>query len=289
MPGSTSRLSLPYPVPGDTVDVPRDVQALANALDPAAPGASGSLAWFAQGLASARPAPGVAGRQYFATDSNATYLDTGTAWISLGSAEVNVSDPGPSPRIGELLWVDTDEYGGLAPPSLVTSLPTGPVDGQEIYFQADPANGVVWNLRYNAASASIYKWEFLGGSSLYNYVNASESISGTTYINMPTVGPSVTVPLAGDYDITHGAQMAGPAVQGQAYLQSYAIGATAAVDADAIWKGSPAAYADSANLARTQRKTLAAGTLLQAKYRVVGGSSGTAGQRYLSALPVRIG
>jgi len=34
MPGSTPSLSLPYPTPGDTVDVPRDVKALADAMDP---------------------------------------------------------------------------------------------------------------------------------------------------------------------------------------------------------------------------------------------------------------
>ena len=33
MPGSTPRLILPYPVPDDTVDVPRDVKALADKLD----------------------------------------------------------------------------------------------------------------------------------------------------------------------------------------------------------------------------------------------------------------
>ena len=34
MPGQTTTLKLPYPTPDDTVDVPRDVQALANAIDP---------------------------------------------------------------------------------------------------------------------------------------------------------------------------------------------------------------------------------------------------------------
>ena len=33
MPANTPRLALPYPIPDDTVDVPRDVQALANKLD----------------------------------------------------------------------------------------------------------------------------------------------------------------------------------------------------------------------------------------------------------------
>lgn len=34
MPGQTTTLKLPYPTPDDTVDVPRDVAALANAIDP---------------------------------------------------------------------------------------------------------------------------------------------------------------------------------------------------------------------------------------------------------------
>lgn len=34
MPGTTPNLQLPYPTPDDTVDVPRDVKALADALDP---------------------------------------------------------------------------------------------------------------------------------------------------------------------------------------------------------------------------------------------------------------
>lgn len=34
MPGQTSTLALPYPLPGDTVDVPRDIRALAEAVDP---------------------------------------------------------------------------------------------------------------------------------------------------------------------------------------------------------------------------------------------------------------
>ena len=43
--GSTPKLQLPYPTPDDTVDVPRDVRALADALDPRLPasGASGVL------------------------------------------------------------------------------------------------------------------------------------------------------------------------------------------------------------------------------------------------------
>lgn len=34
MPATTDKLALPYPLPDDTVDVPRDVKALADAIDP---------------------------------------------------------------------------------------------------------------------------------------------------------------------------------------------------------------------------------------------------------------
>jgi hypothetical protein len=53
---TTARLALPYPEPNDTVDVPRDVQALAVKLDAVTP-------TYVQGASfAARPAAGVAGR-----------------------------------------------------------------------------------------------------------------------------------------------------------------------------------------------------------------------------------
>ena len=89
-------------------------------------------------------------------------------------------------------------------PAFVTSLPSTPYDGQIIYYQADAANGVIWQLRYNASSSSAYKWEFISGASLYNIVGSNvygswESYNSLTYGNLATVGPSITVPLAGDY------------------------------------------------------------------------------------------
>lgn len=92
----------------------------------------------------------------------------------------------------------------LSSPALVTVLPAAPVDGQEIYFLADAANGVVWHLRYRAASTSAYKWEYLGGPPLYNAVAATAVITTTTgaWSNLTgSAGPAITAPLAGDYDI----------------------------------------------------------------------------------------
>ena len=84
----------------------------------------------------------------------------------------------------------------------VTSLPATPADGQEVYYVADAANGVLWHLRYNAASASAYKWEFVGGSPL-----ATERLPEETAASFPATtwggfvnDPVIAVPLAGDYD-----------------------------------------------------------------------------------------
>jgi hypothetical protein len=91
--------------------------------------------------------------------------------------------------------------GGAPNPPLVSALPSSPIDGQEVYFAADAANGVIWHLRYRAASASAYKWEFLGGAPLVHRIDTDEQLAAGTaaYVDAPTVGPTLTTPLAGDY------------------------------------------------------------------------------------------
>lgn len=91
----------------------------------------------------------------------------------------------------------------LASAPLVTSLPSAPIDGQEIRYVADATNGVIWNLRYRAASSSPYKWEFIGGppvTTVSPVYPASQSNSSYTNI---TSGPTFTVPLSGDYIVNH--------------------------------------------------------------------------------------
>jgi hypothetical protein len=78
---STPRLLLPYPAPEDPADVPADVQGLAEAVDPV-------VAAFAQGAAAARPAPGIPGRFYFATDTHVLTYDDGAAWRNLAAPPV---------------------------------------------------------------------------------------------------------------------------------------------------------------------------------------------------------
>lgn len=173
----------------------------------------------------------------------------------------------------------------LEPP--VTSLPATPQDGQVITYTADATNGISWLLRYRAASASAYKWEFVGGPPLFAEVTADETTASTSYTNLATTGPTVTVPLAGDYDVQIAHACYFTAGSGQ-MLSSYAIGVTAAVDADsAITASGGTGFTDSAS--RKRRKTaLAAATALQMKYRVTAGT-GSFNRRWIEALPVRVG
>lgn len=116
------------------------------------------------------------------------------------------------------------DIGPSAAPPLVTSLPALPTDGQEVFFVASAAQGVIWHLRYRAASPNAQKWEFVGGRPLRKEENTPQTTStATTWLDLGTVGPSITVPLTGAYDVswstvvnigTAGAQTtyAGPAV-----------------------------------------------------------------------------
>lgn len=96
-------------------------------------------------------------------------------------------------------------------PTYATSLPTSPVDGREIYYQASgdmETNGIVWHLRYRSAadgaSPGSGAWEYVGGPPMF-----SENTSGTTRSGSTAWGPgnnspstpSITLPEAGDWNL----------------------------------------------------------------------------------------
>ena len=80
-------------------------------------------------------------------------------------------------------------------PPIVTSLPLAPQFGDQVVYAADATNGIYWLLQYDASGT--YPWKFIGGSSFYSS-GGSLSTALTTYQTI-TGGPSVTIPLAGDY------------------------------------------------------------------------------------------
>jgi hypothetical protein len=148
-----------------------------------------------------------------------------------------------------------------------------------------------WRFRYNAGSSSAYKWEYVGGAAAFNEVTAQEARpgGGTTYADIATVGPQLTAPRDGVYDVAIGAHMLNDAGGGPAYM-SYQIGATAAVDADCLTCLQPngVSAAGSWNLSRVRRKTLLSGNVLLAKYKVATTGNGLFANRWLSVMPVRV-
>jgi hypothetical protein len=106
---------------------------------------------------------------------------------------------GPHSHLGDL---------ATAPASLavVTALPSSPHNGQPVAYQneAMAAAGVVWCLRYNAASSSPHKWEFVGGAALYEEVGEQRgpfALAANTWTGNTIAAPQLTVPLLGVYDL----------------------------------------------------------------------------------------
>src|SRR5262245_12103934 len=79
-----------------------------------------------------------------------------------------------------------------------TTPPTNPNDGDEWIYPADATNGIMWRFRYRAASASTYKWEFVGGPPLQNSVGA-DIACGVGSAWSDDAASRVTVPRSGDY------------------------------------------------------------------------------------------
>ena len=249
-------------------------------------------------LASAPGSPGV-GQMYYNTTDNKLYYWNGTAWVSGsagGGAEIYEQAGTPTEPVGTgALWIDTDEQ----PPAwasgipLVTSLPTSPIDGQEIYYLADATNGVIWHLRYRATSSSAYKWEFIGGPPMHTSVAAGAGVASGTYADVGGGVPALTLPaLAGDYVVRFGMLMASATATTFDFKAAVKFGAAIAVDADSVSWSSPVASAvlEAANIMREFVKTgLAASIVLKHQYKDTSVGQAVFYDRFISVLPVRVG
>jgi hypothetical protein len=138
--GSTSRLNLPYPESSAANDVPKDIKALADALAPI-------LAADYQGLLSARPAAGVRGRYYWATDDS-LFRDNGSAWVRVTpgtwktwTPTITVLAPAPSSTDFLVFSVPTYQYR-LLPGNFVEF----EIDCQAKLFGLQQALGVKYTL-----------------------------------------------------------------------------------------------------------------------------------------------
>lgn len=166
-----------------------------------------------------------------------------------------------------------------------TSFPVSPTNGDVYFYQ--PAVGTTWAFRYNGASTSSYKWEFVGGPPLFAEDADDGTTTSTSYGDLTgsSVGPAVALPLAGDWDVRIESRSNQSNVDFA--KMSYAIGGTAAVDADALTPSYNSGN-ERHHLVRTRRKTGLTAVTLTCKYAVGGAGTATYDFRSIAAWPVRV-
>ena len=182
--------------------------------------------------------------------------------------------------------------GPSGPAARVTSLPGSPVDGQECYYVADATNGIVWHLKYNSGSASAYKWEVVGGPPLYSEVLTQEVSNALGYADLATVGPSITVPLAGDYDVFISTTVYCTSVVAAGGQTWMTFAPPTASDVNGVVAQQPGTSGMNLTISRIKRRAaLAAATALVAKYKITGSASYVwyHSNRTMSVTPLRVG
>lgn len=177
-------------------------------------------------------------------------------------------------------------YTPAVTPSIGTALPSNPVDGQEFTLvDSLSAPTYAWRLRYIAAKSSN-KWQFVGGSPLEAEVATGETTTEASYSALSTAGPSVAVPVAGDYFVEHGFTSYSTA---KPNWMSYDIGGTGAVDADAVEGGLDSVADAAGSFARRKKKSGLTAVTLTAKYKASSGNTVGFKNRWISIIPIAIG
>jgi hypothetical protein len=219
--------------------------------------------------------------------------DTPPADAVLGAIWIDTDAPTPVPGVGP-----TGPQGpqgpqgdpgvaGVGPPIFVSSLPSSPVDGMEIYYQSASmaTDGIVWHLRYRAAASGSYKWEHVSGSPLWAEVQAAVTISNTAYAEI-SGGPAITLPLAGDYMLRFGCNIESVGTTGWRSRMS-----VTALDTDSCFMAGPgnaAGNSHGGSIARSIRKTFTA-TRQAAQHRGDNAVASIISFRFIEFTPIRVG
>lgn len=186
-------------------------------------------------------------------------------------------------------------YGSTPP--IVTQLPANPQFGDVVTYIADAANGVAWNLQYDASGT--YPWKFVGGSALASLVLGEQGLGVTvnTFIDLGTVGPQITTPLSGDYTVEWGANAvlnAGVSTVAGMGVKFGSASAPADTNPGTKWVahiGQPTTSGGAIRSAISNKDValgVSASTLIKAQYRHNNGNIASFGYRSLSITPIRV-
>lgn len=185
--------------------------------------------------------------------------------------------------LGKLNRNGVDQPGAPA-----TTLPSSPYDTQQaILVDSTSAPTYAWLMMWSAAAS---KWIFLGGSKLFAAVDTSENTTSSSYTDLATVGPSITVPYAGVYELSYGAVIssANGGSPGVSYY-SPKLGSSTPLDTDALQIPQSGAFNGDvqANITLSRKFNLTAGEVIKMQAR----STGVAQPvylRWLEATPVAV-
>jgi hypothetical protein len=163
-----------------------------------------------------------------------------------------------------------------------TTLPASPVDGQE-YTLVDSLTlpTYQWRFRYMASITDASKWVFIGGAAKGATVATAESTASTTFVDLATVGPQITLPRAGIYEVEVHARFTSAAT-GQ--FGTITVTPGSGVD---MTGASLAAANQYGEIGRRMVVTVAAGTI-KVQYRAPSGTAITFDMRDLFVRPQRV-
>ncbi len=119
---------------------------------------------------------------------------------------------------------------------------------------------------------------------MYAQVTTDQNTASTTYVNLTTSGPSLTLPLAGDYQIDMGMRYFNSTAGAYGYMSPSFNGGTP-TDADAVANAGGSGVGDVTQ--RTIRKTGQSAVSVNAQYRVAGGT-GFFSNRSIEIIPLRV-
>lgn len=167
------------------------------------------------------------------------------------------------------------------------SPPGSPVDGMIWRLPAASGSGIYWWFQYDSSQAT-YKWVFMGGAPMSHEILTDETTASTTYVDLATVGPTLTLPRAGDYKVEFGVQM-NNTTAGSGGLSAIKRGAAATSDNDSVFTIIPTTASLTTTAARTIiLAAMAASDVVKMQYKTSGAGTMHALKRWMMITPIRV-
>lgn len=174
---------------------------------------------------------------------------------------------------------------------LVTALPTTDLYGGLTVMFTDSivSPTYFWLLRYTPEISDDYKWVAIGPQPLFDYTDNSYGTSSTTFVDLESGQPQVTLPLKGFYEVDFGGSMGNSTADSDTFIGPH-YGSTP-TDADSMRMEGVVSSGGSSNTISQARATIievtSANQVLKHQYKVASGT-GTFLKRWIKAKPIRL-